>query len=153
MPTNPIHFGTSGWRGIIAEDFTFENVRLAASAIAHYLLEHSTHPRVLVGYDTRFLSEKFAEAGGEILASHGIEVHTTSRAHPTPALSFGIIQERLEGAINIPASHNPAEYNGLKFSTADGAPAMPEVTREIEKRVEQILAGERSLKGPKFTAP
>ncbi|HLI34093.1 MAG TPA: phosphoglucomutase/phosphomannomutase family protein [Terriglobia bacterium] len=153
MATNPIHFGTSGWRGIIAEDFTFENVRLAASAIAHYLLEHSTHPRVLAGYDTRFLSEKFADAAGEILASHGIEVHTTSRAHPTPALSFGIIHERMEGGINITASHNPAEYNGLKFSTADGAPAMPEVTREVEKLVEQVLAGERSLKGPKFAAP
>jgi phosphoglucomutase len=153
MATNPIHFGTSGWRGIIAEDFTFENVRLAASAIAHYLLEHSTHPRVLAGYDTRFLSEKFADAAGEILASHGIEVHTTSRAHPTPALSFGIIHERMEGGINITASHNPAEYNGLKFSTSDGAPAMPEVTREIEKLVEQVLAGERSLKGPKFAAP
>jgi phosphoglucomutase len=153
MATNPIHFGTSGWRGIIAEDFTFENVRLAASAIAHYLLEHSTHPRVLAGYDTRFLSEKFADAAGEILASHGIEVHTTSRAHPTPALSFGIIHERMEGGINITASHNPAEYNGLKFSTSDGAPAMPEVTREVEKLVEQVLAGERSLKGPKFAAP
>ncbi|HEX5481142.1 MAG TPA: phosphoglucomutase/phosphomannomutase family protein [Terriglobia bacterium] len=153
MPKNSIHFGTSGWRGIIAEDFTFPNVRLATAAIAHYLLEHSSHPRIVTGYDTRFLSEKFAETVGEILASHGIEVQTTSRPHPTPALSYEIIREKLDGGVNITASHNPAEYNGLKFSTSDGAPAMPEVTRRVEKLVTEVEAGNYSLQGPKFTAP
>lgn len=153
MSDNPIHFGTSGWRGLIAEDFTFPNVRLASAAIAQVTIEQSAHARLISGYDTRFLSEKFAAASGEILASHGVEVHTTARPHPTPALSYAIIHEHLDGGINITASHNPAEYNGLKFSTADGAPALPEVTRRIERRVAEIQAGDYSLKGPKFTAP
>lgn len=153
MAGNPIHFGTSGWRGIMAEDFTFANVRLAAAAIAHYLTGRSSHPRVITGYDTRFLSEKFASAAGEILASHGVEVHSTTRPHPTPALAYAIIHNRFDGGINITASHNPPEYNGLKFSTADGAPAMPEVTREVERLAERVLAEEYSLKGPRFTAP
>ncbi len=153
MLDNPIHFGTSGWRGIIAETFTFPNVRLAAAGIAHYLLAQSGRPRVLVGYDTRFLSEKFAEAAADILNSHGVETCVASRPDPTPALSQEIIRDRLDGGINITASHNPAEYNGLKFSGADGAPALPEVTGEIESFVARVLADEYSLKGPKFAAP
>ncbi|MGH9404096.1 MAG: phosphoglucomutase/phosphomannomutase family protein [Terriglobia bacterium] len=153
MTDNPIRFGTSGWRGIIAEDFTFGNVRLAAAAIAHYALGVKMHPRMLLGYDTRFMSERFAAEAGQILASHGIEVHNTSRPHPTPALAYEIIHEQLDGGINITASHNPAEYNGLKFSTSDGAPALPEVTKNVEKLAGQIMAGDYSLKGPKFTAP
>jgi phosphoglucomutase len=122
MRGNPIHFGTSGRRGIIAEDFILPNVWLASAAIAHYLLEHTVNPRVVMGYDTRFMSEKFAAAGAEILASHGVEVHTTARPHPTPALAYEIVSRNHHGGINITASHNPAEYNGLKFSTADSAP-------------------------------
>lgn len=153
MPDNPIHFGTSGWRGVIADNFTFENVRLAAAGIAHYLLAHSPRPRVVVGYDTRFLSEKFAETAAETLASHGVEIRVCTKPDPTPALALEVIYSRLEGGINITASHNPAEYNGLKFSSADGAPALPEVTREIESYVARVLSGEYSMNGPKFTAP
>jgi phosphoglucomutase len=153
MPGNPIHFGTSGWRGIIAEDFTFANVQLASSAIAQHLLSQSGKPRVIVGYDTRFLSEKFAATVSEMLASHGVETWNCAGPDPTPALSHEIIHSRLNGGINITASHNPAEYNGLKFSGADGAPAMPEITKEIERLAERIAAGEFSLKGPMFTAP
>ncbi len=153
MPGNPIHFGTSGWRGVIAEDFTFANVKLACSAIAQYLLSQAGKPRVIIGYDTRFLSEKFAAAASEMLASHGVETWNAANPDPTPALSHGILHSRLDGGINITASHNPAEYNGLKFSGSDGAPAMPEVTREIESLAERIERGEFSLKGPKFTAP
>lgn len=153
MAENTIHFGTSGWRGIIAEDFTFPNVRLASAAIAHHLLESAVNPQVIIGYDTRFMSERFAEAAGQILASHGIEVHTTSRPHPTPALSYEIRAQKRHGGLNITASHNPAEYNGLKFSTADGAPALPEVTKQIEALVARVASGEYSLKGPKFTSP
>ena len=153
MRSNPIHFGTSGWRGIIAEDFTFANVQLAASAIAHHLLTQAGKPRVIVGYDTRFLSEKFAAKASEMLASHGVETWNCSGPDPTPALSHEILHSRLDGGINITASHNPAEYNGLKFSGADGAPAMPEVTREIESLADRIVSGEFTLKGPKFTAP
>jgi phosphoglucomutase len=147
MPDNPIHFGTSGWRGVIADTFTFPNVRLASAGIAHYLRSRSTRPRVVVGYDTRFLSEKFAEVSVETLGSHGIDTGVCSRADPTPALTHAILRSRLDGGINITASHNPAEYNGLKFLSSDGGPAMPEVTREIEKLVAQVLKGKLPLRG------
>lgn len=153
MADNPIHFGTSGWRGIIAEDFTYANVRLAAAGIAHYLLARGGRQRVIVGYDTRFMSERFAETAAGILNSHGIETLVCSRPDPTPALAHEIIRQKLDGGINITASHNPAEYNGLKFSSANGAPALPEVTREIESFCARVQADEYSLKGPKFAAP
>lgn len=148
MSDNPIRFGTSGWRGVIAEDFTFANVRLTAAGIAHYLLSLSAHPRVVVGYDTRFLSERFAEAAVEILGSHGVESRLCGRPEPTPALAYEIIHSGLHGGLNFTASHNPAEYNGLKFSSADGAPALPEVTREIERLSKQVAGGHLPLRGP-----
>jgi len=150
MVDNPIHFGTSGWRGVIAEDFTFANVRLAAAAIARYLLSKSSRPQVIVGYDTRFMAERFAETVAETLGSHGVETWVCLRPDPTPAISYHIIQNKLDGGINITASHNPAEYSGLKFSSADGAPALPEVTQEIESYVGRIQSGEFPVKG---TAP
>ena len=134
---NPIKFGTSGWRGIIAEEFTFANVRLASSAIAHHLLAESASPHVVVGYDTRFLSERFAATAAETLSSHGVTTYLCQRPEATPAIAHDIIQLRRQGGVNITASHNPAEYNGLKFSGADGGPALPEVTHDIER-----LAGE-----------
>lgn len=153
MPDNPIHFGTSGWRGVIAENFTFANVRLASAGIAHYLRSKSARPRVVVGYDTRFLSEKFAETSGEVLGSHGIETRICTRPEPTPALTHEILHRHLDGGINITASHNPAEYNGLKFSTNDGGPAMPEVTRAIEKLVQRVLDGQLPLAGSAQATP
>src|SRR5207245_325736 len=119
----------------------------AAAGIAHFLLSRSARPRVVVGYDTRFLSEKFAEVAAEVLNSHGTETGVATRPDPTPALSHGILPGRLDGGINITASHNPAEYSGLKFSSADGAPALPEVTREIERLVGRVISGDHSLKG------
>jgi len=148
-----IHFGTSGWRAIIAEDFTFANVRLAAAGIAHYLLSRTARPRVIIGYDTRFLSEKFADAAAETLGSHGVECFVATRPDPTPALAHEILSSRLDGGVNITASHNPAEWNGLKFSSADGAPALPEVTHKIESTIAKVEADEYSLKGPQWTAP
>src|SRR3989449_6836096 len=147
MPDNPIQFGTSGWRGVIADDFTFANVRVAAAGIAHYLRSSSARPHVVVGYDTRFLSEKFADVAAEVLNSHGTETGVATRPDPTPALSHEILHGRLDGGINITASHNPAEYSGLKFSSADGAPALPEVTREIERLVCRVISGDHSLRG------
>lgn len=134
---NPIKFGTSGWRGIIAEEFTFANVRLASSAIAHHLLKQSASPQVIVGYDTRFLSERFAATAADTLSSHGVATYLCERAEATPAIAHDIIHSQRQGGVNITASHNPAEYNGLKFSGADGGPALPEVTHDIER-----LAGE-----------
>src|SRR5271156_3404414 len=129
-----IHFGTSGWRGIIAEDFTFPGVRRASAAIAGHVLAQKKSPTVIVGYDTRFFSPEFALASAAVLRSHGCRVLLCGEATPTPAVAHAIIHQKLDGGINITASHNPAAYNGLKFSGPEGGPALPEVTRDIEKR-------------------
>jgi phosphoglucomutase len=147
MRDNPIHFGTSGWRGVIADNFTFANVRLASSGIAQYLLSKSRHPAVVVGYDTRFFSDKFAETVADVLNAHGVRTLVTTRPDPTPALAYEIIHRKLDGGINITASHNPAQYNGLKFSGADGAPALPEVTLEIERNVAKLLGRMSTVNG------
>ncbi|MCZ6904815.1 MAG: phosphoglucomutase/phosphomannomutase family protein [Acidobacteria bacterium] len=147
MPGNVIRFGTSGWRGIIADDFTFHNVRAASSAIAHFLLSSKPDARAIVGYDTRFLSEQFAAAAAEVLISHGIRATLCTRPDPTPALSFEIRRGGYDAGVNFTASHNPALYNGLKFSTANGAPALSEVTREVESLAARVLAGDLPLRG------
>lgn len=110
MSGSVIHFGTSGWRGIIAEDFTFANVRLAAAGIAQYLLAQKAKPRVIVGYDTRFMSEKFADAAAETLGSHGVECYVSTRPDPTPALSHEILHSRFDGGVNV-------EFNRANDST------------------------------------
>src|SRR5215510_2946164 len=133
-----IKFGTSGWRAIIADEFTFANVRLATEAIGRYIKRRSSSPTLLVGYDTRFASEHFGREVARVLSSQDIRVKLCSQAVPTPAVAFTVVQQKLDGAINITASHNPGEYNGLKFSTADGAPALPEVTSEIENEIVQL---------------
>jgi alpha-D-glucose phosphate-specific phosphoglucomutase len=128
-----IKFGTSGWRGIIAEDFTFPNARLVCQAIADYLKQAGLASKgVVVGYDTRFQSETFAVTAAEIMAGNGIVSYCTNRDCPTPVVSFAIRAGRRAGGINITASHNPAEYNGIKFSPATGGPAPEEVTKPIE---------------------
>ena len=134
MSASAIHFGTSGWRGIIADDFTFSQVRRAVAAIAKFLkAEQSESGGLVVGHDTRFFSEEFAREAGKILQSHSIPSYRCASAAPTPAIAFEIVRRAGAGGINFTASHNPAAYNGLKFSGANGAPALPEVTREIEK--------------------
>ena len=134
-----IRFGTSGWRGIIGEDFTFENVRVASQGIANYLRKTKQKGSgVIVAYDTRFLSEKFAAEASKILAFNGIQAYLCTRDVPTPCVSFEIMRRRAMGAINFTASHNPPEYNGLKFSTANGAPALPEVTQGIEREIHAV---------------
>ncbi|HEX8173110.1 MAG TPA: phosphoglucomutase/phosphomannomutase family protein [Thermoanaerobaculia bacterium] len=134
-----IKFGTSGWRGVIGEDFTFEQVRIATQGIANHLKRSGQQGSgVIVGYDTRFLSEKFASEAAKVLAFNGIKAFLCTRDVPTPCVSFEIMRRRAMGAINFTASHNPPEYNGLKFSTADGAPAMPEVTRQIEREIQAV---------------
>src|SRR5215510_15069456 len=130
-----IKFGTSGWRAIIADEFTFANVRLATEAIGRYIKRRSSSPTLLVGYDTRFASEHFGREVARVLSSQDIRVKLCSQAVPTPAVAFTVVQQKLDGAVNITASHNPGEYNGLKFSTDDGAPALPEVTSEIENEI------------------
>lgn len=133
-----IKFGTSGWRAIIADAFTFANVELVTRAIANHLLADVSSPLVLVGYDFRFASERFAQAAAEVLSASGIRVLLSSEAVPTPTVAFGVRSRKLNGAVNITASHNPSEYNGVKFSGADGAPALPEVTSAIEKDIVRL---------------
>jgi phosphoglucomutase len=131
-----IKFGTSGWRGIIGEDFTFGQVRIAAQGIADYLKESQQKGSgVVIGYDTRFLSEKFALEAAKILAFNNFQTYLCSRDVPTPSVSFEIIRRKAIGGVNFTASHNPPEYSGLKYSTANGAPALPEVTKAIERRI------------------
>lgn len=133
-----IKFGTSGWRAIIADEFTFANVRLATEAIGRYVRTQNPAPTILVGYDTRFASEDFALAVAQVLTSQGIHVQLCCRAVPTPAVALTIMTSKLDGAINITASHNPGEYSGIKFSGADGAPALPDVTSAIESEIERL---------------
>src|SRR6266487_1880832 len=140
MATSPIKFGTSGWRGLIADDFTFANVRLAVTAIAEHVKTKAQQPTILVGYDTRFYSEEFSALAVTILQQYGIRALLCETFTPTPAVAFEIMRRKLDGAINFTASHNPAQYHGLKFSAADAGPALPEVTKDIEARASQIAA-------------
>src|ERR1700674_1382208 len=140
MSNSPIKFGTSGWRGLIADDFTFANVRLAVAAIAEHVKSKAKDPTILVGYDTRFYSEEFSQLAVDILQHHGIRTLLCDTFTPTPAIAFEIIRRKLDGAVNFTASHNPAQYHGLKFSSADAGPALPEVTKDIETRAAQLAA-------------
>lgn len=135
-----IKFGTSGWRGVIGEDFTFENVRLATQGIVNYIKKSRVDGSgVVIGYDTRFLSEKFAAEAAKIFAFNGIKAFLCNRDVPTPCVSFETTRRRTShGAVNFTASHNPPEYNGLKFSTPNGAPALPEITKQIEKEIHAL---------------
>jgi phosphoglucomutase len=135
-----IRFGTSGWRAIVADEFTFANVRLTAEAIGRHVRRKSSSARLLVGFDTRFLGERFGLEAARVLQAAGVGVALCDRPVPTPGVAFTILDRKFDGAINITASHNPAEYNGLKFSTADGAPALPDVTRDVEREIERLDA-------------
>ena len=120
----------------MAEEFTFSNVRRAVNGIARYVKSQRLQgARVIVGRDPRFLGETFCSMAAEILSSYGITPLIVAEAAPTPAISYAVIHEEADGAINFTASHNPPEYNGIKFSTPDGAPALPEVTKQIEQEI------------------
>jgi alpha-D-glucose phosphate-specific phosphoglucomutase len=151
-----IKFGTSGWRGIIARDFTFDNVRIASQGIAQYLRSELTNPEsplyerkpvVIIGRDTRFLGREFSLAVAEVLASNGLEPLLCNRDTPTPVIAHNIRARKAIGGINLTASHNPAEYQGLKFSTSNGAPAPPEVTKRIEQNCAQLIERGWGFKG------
>jgi len=131
-----IKFGTSGWRAVIADEFTMENVRRAVTGIARYVAARNPrNPRLLVGRDPRFMGETFVAEAATILASHGVKPLVIPEAAPTPAIAYSVIKRQTDGSINFTASHNPPEYNGIKFSTPDGAPALPEVTKGIEQEI------------------
>ncbi|MDR3253534.1 MAG: phosphoglucomutase/phosphomannomutase family protein [Endomicrobium sp.] len=128
-----IKFGTSGWRGIIAKEFTYDNVAVVTQAIANIIKEEYKKASVIVGYDTRFMSEDFAKTAAEILAGNNIKVLLCKRDTPTPVIAYNIINSKLSGGINFTASHNSYKYNGLKYSPAWGGIALPETTKKLEK--------------------
>lgn len=151
-----IKFGTSGWRGLIARDFTFDNVRVASQGIADYLKAelkrrkspiHGRKPVVIIGHDTRFLGREFSLAAAEVLAANGLTPVLMQRDAPTPVIAHTVRAKKAIGGINMTASHNPAEWQGLKFSTYNGAPATPEVTQVIEANI-----AKRQAKGWTFNA-
>lgn len=144
--TASIKFGTSGWRAIIAEEFTYSNIRRALTGIARYVT--SVKPagaRILVGRDPRFLGESCVSLAEQVFAAHGVAPLVIPEPAPTPAISWGVITQKADGAVNFTASHNPPEYNGIKFSTPDGAPALPEVTQSIEA---EIIAADQGANAP-----
>jgi alpha-D-glucose phosphate-specific phosphoglucomutase len=130
-----IKFGTSGWRAIVADEFTVANIRLAVAGIAAYVKTQPEPHRVLVGRDPRFLGETFVDIAARVLAGAKITPIVIPEAAPTPAIAYAVRTLKASGAINFTASHNPPEYNGIKFSTHDGAPSLPEVTKQIEAAI------------------
>lgn len=140
-----IKFGTSGWRAIIADEFTFSNARLVTNAICGYLKTNGFEGgTIAVGHDSRFMGEKFADLAAEAAANWGFKVLRCTGQTPTPTLSHVIRSEKCAGGINFTASHNPPEYQGIKFSTSDGAPALPDITKLIEASVVEGIETQES---------
>ncbi len=136
-----IRFGTDGWRGVIADDFTFANVRLAARAIARRVLAEpaaQATPHLLVGHDTRFLSQEFAHAAAEGMVGEGVRVSLASGFAPSPAISYAVVRLRAAGAVIITASHNPPQYSGVKFKASFGGSAPIAFTRAVEEEIRRL---------------
>ncbi len=151
--TTQIKFGTSGWRAVMAEEFTFANVHRAVHGIARYVTsQKSNGAKVIVGRDPRFLGETFCSMAADLLSGYGITPLVIAEPAPTPAISYAVIQSKADGAINFTASHYPPEYNGIKFSTADGAPSLPEVTKAIEAEIAAFDANPQTPKAQKTEA-
>lgn len=139
-PTS-IVFGTSGWRAVLGEEFTFPNAELAVRAIADELLAQGVAAKgVVVSHDTRFLGERFALLAARVLSGAGVPPFLTIRDTPTPTLAYEVIRRGAAGCINFTASHNPCEYQGIKFSPANGGPASKELTTSLEKRIVALQA-------------
>lgn len=135
-----IKFGTSGWRAIMGEEFTFHNVRVVVQAAANFLLERfpGRTISIVVNYDTRFLSERYALEAAKVLSRNNIRALLADRDAPSQAQAYQIIKRGCQGGINFTASFNPPEYNGLKFNTQAGAPALPEITDRIEEEIRKL---------------
>jgi len=135
-----ITFGTDGWRGLIARDFTFENLHIVALATAKYLHKQTENPSVVIGYDTRFLSKEFAEDVAQVLAWQDITVHLSDDISSTPQISYHTKQKGVDIGIVITASHNPPVYNGFKLKANFGGPATPEVVTAVELELKKIFS-------------
>jgi len=142
-----IKFGTDGWRAVISDTFTFANLRLVAQAIADYVLEEASNgqPEVIVGFDTRFLSDRYAAEVARVMAGNSIVAHLTRADAPTPAISYAVIHKEAAAGVMITASHNPPRYNGLKLKAAFGGAALPEQARGIEA---YLLRNQEMARGP-----
>jgi len=143
MTTTPIKFGTDGWRAIIADTYTFDNVRAVSTALAAYLKKHEKQKAgngVAIGYDTRFLSIEFARLAADTIAAAGIPVRLSNRDCPTPAISWAVRHNDLAAGVMLTASHNPPKYNGFKVITPRGGPADKEATNAIEALLGKKIA-------------
>jgi phosphomannomutase len=141
-----IIFGTDGWRGVIAEDYTFDSVRRCAQGFASYLISHGKNDSwVVVGYDKRFSSENFAAAAAEVLAGNDLHVYLTDGATPTPVISYAVVAKKAAGAINITASHNPATDNGFKVRDEHGGAIDPAGLKEIESYIPGDINGVKRI--------
>ena len=139
MSESTIKFGTDGWRGIIAEDFTFDNVRICAQGVADYVKQSGlSGGGLVIGYDTRFASEDFAAAAAEVVAGNNIKVHLCLKPTPTPVVSYTVPALKAAGAIIITASHNPGSWNGFKYKSQEGASVPDEITSEIEENIARL---------------
>jgi len=141
-----IKFGTDGWRGVIAEDYTFANVRRAAQGYASYMIEKgNTGKSFVVGYDKRFDSEFFALAAAEVLAGNGMRVFLTDDATPTPVIAYSVVNKGAAGAINITASHNPPTDNGFKVRDEHGGAIAPDGLSRIESLIPPDTSGVKRM--------
>jgi len=141
-----IKFGTDGWRGRIAEDYTFSSVRRCAQGFADYLLELGRRDEwVIVGYDKRFHSENFAAAVTEVLTGNGLRVYLTDGPTPTPAISYSVVAKSAVGAVNVTASHNPPYDNGFKVRDENGGAIAPDGLKEIESRIPESVSGVKHM--------
>lgn len=138
-PRHPIRFGTDGWRAVIGEEYTFDNVRICSQAVADYV-RHTGQSRdgLVVGYDTRFGSERFAQAVAEVLAGNGVRVYLCDRPQPTPVVSYAVLDRHAGGGVVVTASHNPAEYNGFKYKPEYAGSASPQVVAQLEGHIDRI---------------
>lgn len=141
-----IMFGTDGWRGVIAEDYTFDNVRRCAQGFAHYLKTKGYKDEwVVVGYDKRFHSENFAQAAAEVLCGNGFRVYLTDKATPTPVIAYAVVERKAIGAVNITASHNPPTDNGFKVRDASGGAIDPEGLKRIESAIPDEMSAVKRM--------
>jgi phosphomannomutase len=137
-----IRFGTDGWRGVIADDFTFENVRKVAYAVARYIVRAEKPDRgVIVGFDNRFSSERFAQAAAQTIATTGVPVWLSNSPCPSPAVSLLVRQRAAAGGVMITASHNPYRWNGIKFKASYGSSPLPSIVAQIEEELASVLSG------------
>jgi alpha-D-glucose phosphate-specific phosphoglucomutase len=148
-----IKFGTDGWRAVIADEFTFDNVRLVSQAVADFIkaeLSGGADATVVIGFDTRFLSDRFAQAVAEVMAGNGIRVWLTRADAPTPSVSYNVKAKGAQAGVMITASHNPPRYNGFKLKSADGGAASPEDCERVEEYLSKILKDGRQPQSQAF---